>query len=322
MVTTSVDNFPPLIDPETGNATGETWAATNIEYGWSMRAPLAPPPPDTRKTFDYPVNLYLKMYRFNDAANPSLFNLRTEDLEYEFFEMSHELNPWDFDTSICYRSNNSEYLHLGMVLNLERANLLEGNNLNRRLFERDLHLNLIDKMKVRYSRISGLEIDHERATNEVNVFFTLLGRIPKPVSGSGPADNEPNAKEARDNLEKVINEGEFEFKLRLANETDSEVKVVGRKSSLKSSKQFMSTHIAGRQVVKESYSSGSQAAAIIFGSIIGAVLGVLLVGIVKVIRKEPLPALPSLPTSFNNPLPNISFYNKKTPSASAATPEP
>ena len=322
MVTSSVDNFPPLIDPDTGNATGETWASTNIEYGWSMRAPLAPPPPDTRKAFDYPVNLYLKMYQFNDPTNPSLSNLRTEDIEYEFYEMSHELNPWDFDTSICYRANNLEYLHLGLVLNLERANLLESNNLNRRLLERDLHLNLINKMQVRYARISGLEIDHERATNEVTVFFTLLGQTPKPGTSSGVADDEPTAKQASDNLAKAINEGKFEFTLRFANETDSDVKLVGRRGSLKSSKQFMSTRSAGPRVVKESYSSGSQAAAVIFGSVIGAMLGVFLIGIVKVIRKEPLPTLPSMPTSFSNPLPNISFFNRKTPATPASTAQP
>ncbi|CAF3591913.1 unnamed protein product, partial [Rotaria sp. Silwood1] len=71
ILTTSVDNFPPMVDLDTGASTGETWQATNIEYGWSVRAPYARPPSDQPKQFDYPVSLYLKMYRFRDSNNPS-----------------------------------------------------------------------------------------------------------------------------------------------------------------------------------------------------------------------------------------------------------
>ncbi|CAF5063535.1 unnamed protein product, partial [Rotaria sp. Silwood1] len=39
------------------------------------------------------------MYRFRDSNNPSPLNILTEDIEYEFYEMSHDLKPSDFDTS-------------------------------------------------------------------------------------------------------------------------------------------------------------------------------------------------------------------------------
>ncbi|CAF5002684.1 unnamed protein product [Rotaria sp. Silwood1] len=99
ILTTSVDNFPAMVDLDTGVPTGETWAATNIEYGWSMRAPYARPPSDRPKQFDYPVSLYLKMYRFRDPNNPSPLNILTEDIEYEFYEMAHDLKLSDFDTT-------------------------------------------------------------------------------------------------------------------------------------------------------------------------------------------------------------------------------
>ncbi|CAF3437333.1 unnamed protein product [Rotaria sp. Silwood1] len=97
ILTTSIDNFPTIVDPDTGMETGETWTATNIEYGWSVRAPFATAAPDQVKQFDYPVSLQLKMYRFRDPANPTPVSIITEDIEYEFYEMSHEMKPFDFD---------------------------------------------------------------------------------------------------------------------------------------------------------------------------------------------------------------------------------
>ncbi|CAF4914119.1 unnamed protein product, partial [Rotaria socialis] len=53
ILTTSVDNFPAIVDPDNGMTTGETWAVTNMEYGWSIRAPFATATPDRPKGFDY-----------------------------------------------------------------------------------------------------------------------------------------------------------------------------------------------------------------------------------------------------------------------------
>ncbi|CAF4354730.1 unnamed protein product [Rotaria sordida] len=54
----------------------------------------------------------------------------------------------------------------------------------------------------------------------------------------------------------------------------------------------MSTHKVGKVAYTETYTSGSQATAIIVGLLIGVVLGVIIIAIVRVVRKEPMPTLP------------------------------
>ena len=310
-LTTSIDNFPPFVDSDTGQPNGETWAATNFETGWSVRSPYSQSPTDVGKRFDYPVYLYLRMYRFNDPSNPSPFDIETQDIEYEFYEMSYDKNSYDFDTSICYRSLNLEYLHLSFTLELSRNNAIDGNHLDRRLLEREIHSNLADKMRIFYSRITDIDVIHERISDNVAVFFTLLGPTPNPESPSGVSDNEPTAEESKTLLQKSIDQGTFQFTMKFTDDSTADVQFRAVSGSLKSSKQLMSPHIIGKKSIKESYSKGAQAGAVVGGTIVGLLIGILIAAIVRIVRREPMPHLPNMANSFSNPLLNIAFYNKK-----------
>ena len=301
-----------MVDVDTGTPNGETWAASSIEYGWSVRAPYARPPTEVNKHFDYPVYLFLRMYRFNDPTNPSLTSIRTEDIEYEFYEMSQESNPGDFDTSICYRSLNYEYLHLGFRLQLSQGNSIDGNHLDRRLLERQIHTNLVYHMDIRYSRISDIEVSHERRSSDVTVLFTLLGPTPAPELPGGVSDNEPTANQSRSRLEKAIDGGKFSFTMKLTDDTTTSVTFQAVSGSLQGSKQFISSHVGGKQVIKEKYSSNAEAGAVIGGILVGLLLGILSAAVIRTVRKEPMPSLPNMTSSFSNPLPSITFYNKKS----------
>ncbi|CAF0870687.1 unnamed protein product [Rotaria sordida] len=289
ILTTSVDRFPAMVEPDTGVTTGETWAATNVEYGWSMRSPMALAPPDRPKQFDYPVSLYLRMYRFRDPSNPSPLSIITEDVEYEFYEMSHDRDQFDFDISLCYRALNYEYLHLVFTCTIKEG-LIDGNKISRRQLNMRTHMNLARIMQIKFSRISDVEIDHETADNSVQVFFTVLGRTLKPGTQSGFDDSEPTAATATDTLRQAIDSGNFQFDLILQDNSTAPVRA--ESGSLKSSTQYMSTHKVGKVVYTEKYTSGSQATAILVGLLIGIVLGVIIIAIVRVVRKEPMPALP------------------------------
>ena len=316
ILTTSIDKFPPFVESDTGVATGETWEATNVEYGWSVRAPFATAQLNGTKPFDYPVSLYLRMYRYNDPNNPSPLNIRTEDIEYEFYEMSHERHPYDFDTSICYRALNYEYLHLVFTLTVSRGLIVDGNHLNRRSFELRLQLHLINVMNISFSRVSVLEINHERVSNDVQAFLTLLGQTPRPGSPSGVDTDEPTAATASYTLRSVIDSGQFVLNMTL--DDDSNVEFRAQPDSLKSSKQYMSTHVIEKKNIVESYTSGSQATAITVGLLVGLAVGIIIAGVIRIIRKQPMP---SLPTSISNPLPSINFQAKNPTSPKATTPE-
>ncbi|CAF0789260.1 unnamed protein product [Adineta steineri] len=103
ILTTPINNFPAMVELDIGFPTDETWAYTNVEYGWSMRAPYSRPPPGAPKLFDYPVSLYLRMYQYRNPSIAPPFNVLTEDIEYEFYEMSHDLKSSDFDTTLGLR---------------------------------------------------------------------------------------------------------------------------------------------------------------------------------------------------------------------------
>ncbi|CAF1132309.1 unnamed protein product [Adineta ricciae] len=320
-VTSSVDKFPPIVDVDTGKPSGDTWDATSIEYGWSVRAPYARPPSERNKHFDYPVYLFLRMYRFNDLTNPSITNMRTEDIEYEFYEMSPESNPRDFDTSLCYRSLHYDYLHLGFKLEVSDGKAIDGSHLDRRLLERQIHSNLAYLTETSYSRISEVQVDHEDKTNEVTVLFTLLGQTPSPGTVSGVVDSEPKTNETRGRLARAIDEGKFDFIMKLLDDTSSSVHFQAVRGSLKGSKEFMSSHAVGKQVFKETYSSGAEAGAVIGGILVGLLIGILLAAVFRVVRKEPMPDVSKLPASISNPLsslrtstnlPSISFHKPKS----------
>jgi hypothetical protein len=258
--------------------------------------------------FDYPVYLFLRLYQSNNE------NTYTEDIEYEFYEISHERNPTDFDISLCYRSLNFEYLHLAFVLKPSQANLIDGNNLNRRLLEETIHENLIHKMKIKYRRITDLEIFHLDVDSDVFIFFTVLGRTPRPEPPTNDTtDDEPTANQAYIDLKKSIDDGTFEFTIQLTNNSTS-IQFRAVSGSLQSSKQFMSTHTIGKQVINKTYLIGVKIGAIIGGLLVGLILGILLVILIRIVRKKPIPYVPS---SFSNPLPTITFSNKKPTTASS-----
>jgi len=296
-------NFPPIIEPDTGKPSGETWDTTNIEYAWAMRSQNPFSLSNETKVYDYPVSLYLRMYRY-DALSSTL--IQTADVEYEFYEMSHDGNLNEFDVNTCYRSKRYEYLHLVFTLKLNRGNITDSRRLNRRQLDRDIHYNLINRMQIRYSRITDLEIDHEEISNDLTVFFTILGQTPNPDSPSGFVDDESTAEEARDIIKQVVDDGQFEFEMRLRG--GSIVQFRGEPGSLKSSKQYMSTHAEGKKVSNEKYTVGSQVTAALVGALIGLLVGVILAVVLRLIRKEPMPALPS---SIRNPLPTVNFTPNK-----------
>ncbi|CAF1456183.1 unnamed protein product [Rotaria magnacalcarata] len=312
ILTTSIDNFPAIVDPDTGMTTGETWAVTNMEYGWSIRAPLATATPDRPKGFDYPVSLYLKSFRFPDPSNPSPLTIRTEDIEYEFYEMSHERYPDDFDTSLCYRSLGYPYTNLVFTLNLNKDNTIDGDKLNRRILIRETYTNLMNTMNIKYSRLADLDIDHERVSNDVSVFFTILG--PTVIPGPTPTfnTNEPTVEAARDALKLAIDNGKFKFDMTL--EDGSTVTFTAKSKSLVSSRHYISTHASGVVVTKESYSSGAQTAAIIVGLLIGLLAGIAAAAAIRIIRKDPMPAMP---ISISNPMPSINFKSRASAGVSS-----
>jgi hypothetical protein len=290
-LTSQIKKFPVIVDPDTGSPSGQTWEATNVEYGWSVRSPAAAA---ASGYFDYPVYLFLKMYQYGpDGSSPT--NVRTEDIEYEFYEMSHEPDPHDFDISICYRSLNYEYLHLGLTLRTNREHIIDRNRLDRRALERAIHNNLRDTLGVRTSRVSDVEVVHEADTAEVNVFFTLLGPTPRPESPTGVAEDEPTAALSQGTLRKSVDEGTFKFTLPLYFNASVEVEFQAVVGSLKASKLFMSTHSVGKKEVTNKYTSGAEAGAVIGGLIIGLFVGIVIAAVIRIVRKEPMPDIPNLP---------------------------
>ena len=280
----------------------------SMEYAWSTRAPLAPQAePNRPRGFDYPAHLYLRFYFDNASAIPTGPGFgRNEDVEYEFFEMSDDVSPYDFDVSTCFRANNYDYLHLGFVFTFNNGALDNGNVINRRSLVRETIRTLVRTMRVGVTRVSGLEIDHETVGNNVTVFFTLLGTIPSiPTS-------EPNVDQARQTLTDAINKGDYSVTVPLVDGSSTNLVFTATPNSLKSSKQYMSTHAAGRSIVEESYSGSAEAVAVIVGLIIGLIVGVIIAVAFRVVRKEPV-VLPGSTVSLSNPLPSIRFQNQKQP---------
>ena len=287
-----------------------------MEYAWSIRAPYNRRPPNRESYFDYPVYLFLRMYQHGDGGSP--FNTRTQDIEYEFYEMSHETHPGDFDTSICYRANNYEYLHLGFKLQVSRDHAID-NHIDLRMLERELHRLLANKMQIRPSRITGIEVYHEEVSNVVNVLFTLLGPTPRPESSTGLSENEPRANQSRLTLTTSIDDGSFKITLPLLNDPTVQVDFTSVSGSLHGSRRFRSPHTVGTGKVTNKYTSGAEAGAVIGGLLVGLFVGILVAAVIRIVRKEPMPAYLQISKSFSNPLPNISFYNKKTTTETTPT---
>ena len=326
--TTSVPNFPAIVESDTGKPTGDVWAASNIEYAWGIRSPLTPPPPGQPKQFDYPVHLYMKMFSFVEPLNPSPLHIRVEDVEYQFYEMSDDVRLNEFDTSICFRSLSLPYLHLGFVLRASNASLVDSNRLDRRALDMNVRQALVTGLQISQTRISNIELDHIRFDNSVYVLFTLLG--PAPV----PNINEPSVEVAKDSLEQSIDSGKFTFNVALLDVERSQVAFAAQPKSLKASKQFMSIHASWayanlstcnisstnvstcnvssvnptqttqasvERIKKEKYTAGAQAGGIIGGLLVGLVLGGILIIAIRFFgRKTASSATSATNSSFTN----------------------
>ena len=311
IATAKIDNFPPMVNSDTGVPTGDTWLASNIEYAWGMRAPATQTPPNLH--FDYPVSLFMKMYRFPDPLNPNPLTIESQNVEYEFYELNRDRSPYDFDISTCYRANAYEYFHSFFTIKIGQDNVIDGDKISLASLEFHVVQTIRDKSKIsKYHRIADLEIEHETVGNTLNVFFTMLGqtRIPETESFD---NTEPTAEQALKDLKSAINSGDFKFQMNL---TDAKtVDFTAEKDSLRSSTEYMSTHTRGSVVTVEEYSGSAKAVAIVVGLLIGLIVGILLIVIIRVIRKEPIPFIGG---SVTNPVPSVNYSARKNNTATDA----
>ncbi|CAF1554580.1 unnamed protein product, partial [Didymodactylos carnosus] len=201
--TTTHDKFPPI--PETR----ETWDSTIVEWAWAFRQPSAPPSlEDQIKQFDYPIHLYLKFLK--QGINSDLFDIRKENIEYQFYEFNTDVHQDEFDISQCYRSNDLGYKHLTFNLKIEQggtSDVFDNNHLDRHRLHEHIFERLMNAMNIAQSRISNLEIDHDQQSNQIYVLFTLLDKTPLLNR-----TDELDIGEAKRRLSEAINTGnQFEF---------------------------------------------------------------------------------------------------------------
>lgn len=340
-LTTSLVNYPPIVDPGTNLENGDSWNMTNIEYAWSFRTPGAAPPPDQAKLFDYPVHLFMKMYQMLDISAP--LDVTTEEVEYEFYEMSTEVDTNDFDTSLCHRSRDFPYLHLAFTVNLNNGSLVDSNHLDRKDLENKFRSRLLAAMHpIGVGRINQLEINHGQMStnNTLFVMFILLGPAPSadpiegeevlPSSTAKPSD-ELNIEEARDKLRLSIDAGQFNIETQLLDGDRSKVIFKAVQNSLQSSRQFLSSHVfylnstLNNTVTQTSlipvmnliavnvtmivktlvpkWATAAQIGGVFGGLVIGLLVGLIMVVVIRVVRKEPMPKILSLN--------NVNFYKHR-----------
>ncbi|CAF1007362.1 unnamed protein product [Didymodactylos carnosus] len=177
----------------------ETWLVTNIEWAWSMRNQTS------SKPFDYPVHLYLKLFRLSPGVG---MGFETQDVEYQFYEYSQHVRADDFDISLCYRSNDLFYKHVAFQLKVDRPiSILEDPTLDRRHIIETVRKTLVSVMTIQYLRVSDLEIDHSKENDTLYCICTILHRLPSdPASEIGLSD-------ARTKLEVAINTNQFTFQM-------------------------------------------------------------------------------------------------------------
>ncbi|CAF3610590.1 unnamed protein product [Rotaria sordida] len=172
-------NYPPMMNPETGMPSGQNWDETHIEYAWSKRDSVFTPQANKSKVLDYPVSLFLRTYQRTTTSTGTEY--RSEEIEYEFFEMSTDLPNDGFDVSVCYRSRDWPYLHLAFTVKLNKGNMADSNHLNRKeLYDRFLLMLQTAMTPISSTRIHQLEIDHDitSALDTLYVMFLLLGPAP------------------------------------------------------------------------------------------------------------------------------------------------
>ncbi|CAF1478775.1 unnamed protein product [Didymodactylos carnosus] len=294
IVTTSLDNFPEI------PATEETWDAMNVEWAWSQRNHSAsincPNPPCSETLFDYPVHLYLKLYR--RTHNEGL-GFETEDVLYDFYELNDDIHQNEFDVSLCYRSNDLDYLRLAFNL---KMNSNENFHLHRHALILGLHREAARVMNIQPLRISNLEVDYDQQDDTVYALFTLLDKTPLLNS-----PEELNVQEARTKLETAINANNFTFDLFFLFTDTNKITVKAVPNSMADSKQYISLHSRLNRKKTVKYTKGSQTGAVIGGILVGLIVGIILIVAIKYVRKDPLPSSEQLKgTFFTSP-----FHSRK-----------
>lgn len=279
----------------------ETWPVTNVEYGWSRRSPFTHPILDGPRPYDYPVYLSLKFYAFADPTNPLPSNTRIEHVNYQFFEMSHDLQSSDFDTTACYRALDLPYVQLGLVLQANDESLVDSSYMDRRVLERLLRNALLDELQVSSKRVNQLQLDHIRSDKSVYVLFTLLG--PTPLSNN----DELSIQSAQQHLQTTIDAGRLTFNITLADNDRSQMVFRAKANSLQIFRRFMPIHassvsaVSGSQHRQEKYATAAQVGSIVGGLTVGIMLGVIVLVLSTFVTMKPTPtAASAAPSGFSN----------------------
>ncbi|CAF1537062.1 unnamed protein product [Rotaria sp. Silwood1] len=273
----------------------EDWLVTNIEYSWSKRQnnDSMNGNNDNKYFFDYPVELYFKLYR-RDGGIPA-------DVSFQFYDYRTDVYLNEFDIHLCYRSNQLLYNHLAFqlkLINRTTVDDIENVIVNRRHLVENIREQMISLMEIKYLRISQVELDHHTKESGHNdtfyCIFTLLDRTPYIDETS-----EVGLIDAQMKLERSINEGKFRF-----------VTIEGYyfeaiPYSLENVEHFypfnpnvsvneiqlinnMTTIIEREEIYEQiKYSSRSQALAIVGGMLTGFIFGTLfLISVFHMVKKK------------------------------------
>ena len=314
---------------------------TNIEYAWSFRTANVATPLSQEKPYDYPVHVFMRMYQMLNIDSP--LDVQTEEVQYDFYEMSTEVNANDFDTSLCYRSRDFPYLHLAFEINLNNGSLVDSNHLDRKDLEHKFRSRLLTAMDpISSARINQFEVHHDQMSkgNTLFVMFLLLGQAPSadPVESEGvlpsstaKVNDELSVEAARNKLKALIDAGGFNVEIQLLDGDKSMVVFKAVANSLQSSRQFLSSHVfllnstlnttvtetsvipVTNLIVKNvtmivktitaTWSKDAEIGGVVGGLVIGLLGGLLMIVIIRVVRKEPMPQISSLV--------NASFYKRR-----------
>lgn len=325
--TTLMNNYPEIVDPVTGSLIGQSWNETHIEYAWSQRDPGITASPNNPTMFDYPVSLFLRTYQILEDSLGTV-EYRSEEIEYEFYEMSTDLSIDSFDVSVCYRSLDLPYSHLGFALKSEQANLVDSNHLDRKVLHDRVLSALQTAMKpIKLTRIHQLEIDHGVNTTFDTLFIMFLLLSPAPTTNL--STDQPSIEVAREQLRNTINSGNFNINIQLVDDSGSNIIFKGVPDSLQHARDFLSSNALifnlANQTVSEihvinmtntivqnivvyndktewRWSSKAQTVGIVVGLLIGVVVGIIIALVIHLVFKDPSPqSLTMIPmTSISN----------------------
>ncbi|CAF4356349.1 unnamed protein product [Rotaria socialis] len=339
-----INDYPAIVDPETGFFNGQNWNETHIEYEWSKRDPVMNLPAGEQKSFDYPVSLFLRTHQITETSTGTKY--RFEEVEYEFYGMTTDISNDAFDVSDCYRSRDWPYLHLGFTLNLNRGNLVDSNHLDRKALYDSFLITLQTAMRpISVTRIHQLEIDHDvtSTSNTIYVMFILLGPVPiaDPISNNETSKTTKSTDQfsvetAREKLRTTINNGDFNINVQLFDDDRSNITFRAVPDSLQNAREFLASHplifnlanhtvseinvinmtntivqtlVVFEQKINLKWSSKAQTVGIVVGLLIGLVLGIIIVVAAKFVRK-PLSSSSSTMISMA-PITNLAYDRRQ-----------